>query len=913
MKKILLIFSCLHGIFTFSQAPNFEWAQQFGGPSGFDYGKSLTTDLSGNVYTVGTFQDTATFGSTTLTSSGANDVFVLKTTPSGTVIWAQKFGGASNDYGEDIVTDSQGNVYITGTFYSSITLGSITLTSVGLKDIFVAKIDNAGNIVWAQRYGNSGINEINDITIDTSNNLFITGGFPSSITFGSTTLTSAGSKDIFVTKINSSGTVIWAKRFGGTGLDEGYGIADDAAGNIYVIGNFRQTISFGSTAFTAYNQATNNSDVFIVKIDQLGNALWAKQFGGTNNDNGEDIVVDLSGYIYVTGYFVGTSTFGSTTFTSSPGGEDVFVVKINTAGSVIWARQYGGNGIATSKSIATDSGGNIYVSGAFSGTASFGSSTVTSQGIDAQGYFLKIDSSGTVNWIERLGGLLHSHAYDIATDVSDNVYVTGYFAGTLTFGTLTLTSQTSYNALLLKLNENCIPATGIDTKTACSSFTWTAGNGQTYNSSTTAIHTISNGAANGCDSIVTLNLTINQPTTHIITATSCVNYVLNAQTYTSSGTYTQTLTNTNNCDSIITLNLTIKQPTAHTITTTACGSYTLNSQTYNSSGVYTQTLTNSNNCDSTITLHLTIKQPTSSLLNQTACGSYTLNGQTYTSSGTYTQMLTNAAGCDSTVTLNLTIRQPSSATDVKSACGSYTWINGITYTSNNNTATHILTNAAGCDSTVTLNLTIRQPSSATDVKSACGSYTWINGITYTSNNNTATHILTNAVGCDSVITLNLTINHVNNTVFTSGITLTANQAGATYQWLNCNNGNSIISGATSQTFTAPSNGNYAVAITANGCTDTSNCTNIFTVGIEENVLSDWQIFPNPSQGTVYIVGLPAHASIKIYDGLGRMVYSLNQTEEMQTIDLSSFKSGLYYMQPEIDGKISTMKKVVLNP
>ena len=125
------------------------------------------------------------------------------------------------------------------------------------------------------------------------------------------------------------------------------------------------------------------------------------------------------------------------------------------------------------------------------------------------------------------------------------------------------------------------------------------------------------------------------------------------------------------------------------------------------------------------------------------------------------------------------------ATDVQSACDTYTWIDGNTYTSNNDTATHLLVNAAGCDSLVTLDLTINSSNSGTDTQSACDMYTWIDGNTYTSSNNTATHILTNSVGCDSLITLNLTINTVDNSVTQSGAMLTANQTGGSYQWLEC--------------------------------------------------------------------------------------------------------------------------------
>lgn len=226
------------------------------------------------------------------------------------------------------------------------------------------------------------------------------------------------------------------------------------------------------------------------------------------------------------------------------------------------------------------------------------------------------------------------------------------------------------------------------------------------------------------------------------------------------------------------------------------------------------------------------------------CESFTwMDGNTYTSSNnsaTYT--LTNAAGCDSVITLDLTILQPSSATDIVSACDTYTWMDGITYTSSNNSATHILSNAAGCDSIVTLNLTLNNSTTGTDVITACGSYTWMDGTTYTSSNNSATHTLTNAAGCDSIVTLNLTLNPLPaTTVSQTGTTLTADENSAQYQWLDCDNNFAIVPGETGQSFTPAITGNYAVEITLNGCSDTSACTLIDYTGIEEWLLPEKEL------------------------------------------------------------------------
>jgi len=301
---------------------------------------------------------------------------------------------------------------------------------------------------------------------------------------------------------------------------------------------------------------------------------------------------------------------------------------------------------------------------------------------------------------------------------------------------------------------------GIDTIEACDSYTWI--DGLTYTASNnTATWTLTNEA--GCDSVVTLDLTILESNTGIDEISACVSYTwIDGITYTSdNNTATWTLTNAAGCDSVVTLNLSIHQPNTGMDEIEACDSYTwIDGVTYTeSNNSATHTLTNVFGCDSVVTLNLTILESNTGTDEIEACDSYTwIDGVTYTeSNNSATFTLTNVAGCDSVVTLNLTILESNTGTDVIEACDSYTWIDGVTYTESNNTATHTLTNVAGCDSVVTLNLTILESNTGTDVIEACDSYTWIDGVTYTESNSTATHTLTNVAGCDSVVTLNLTI------------------------------------------------------------------------------------------------------------------------------------------------------------
>jgi hypothetical protein len=395
------------------------------------------------------------------------------------------------------------------------------------------------------------------------------------------------------------------------------------------------------------------------------------------------------------------------------------------------------------------------------------------------------------------------------------------------------------------------------------------------------------------------------PTASNQSQTACNSYTFNNQTLTQSGIYFDTLTNSTGCDSIITLNLTIKNSTSTTINQSACNSYTFNNQTITQSGTYFNTLTNSVGCDSIITLNLTINQSSSSSLNQTACNSYTFNNQTLSQSGIYFDTLTNSTGCDSIITLNLTIKNSTSTTINQSACKSYTFNNQTITTSG--TYLDTLTNSVGCDSIITLNLTINQSSSSSLNQSACNSYTFNNQTITTSG--TYLDTLTNSVGCDSIVTLNLTINNSNTATTQSGTQLSASATGATYQWLTCSPF-TLIAGATNQTYTATTNGDYAVIVTENGCTDTSNCMTVNSVGINYiNTNNLVTISPNPTH-SIFKIECPMNgAKVILYNSFGQKLLTSKIEKQSSLIDISQYPSGIYFAEVK-DEKSTYRVKVV---
>lgn len=306
---------------------------------------------------------------------------------------------------------------------------------------------------------------------------------------------------------------------------------------------------------------------------------------------------------------------------------------------------------------------------------------------------------------------------------------------------------------------------------------------------------------------------------------------------------------------------------------------------------------------------------------QNSCGPITwIDGNVYSADTLgATHIIPNGSvnGCDSIVMLDLTINSAVQHTDVISECDSYTWIDSNVYTASNNSAVYTFVNGAanGCDSIVTLNLTISSSSQVTDAHTACGSYTWVDGMTYTSSTNTPTYLVPGgaANGCDSVLTLDLTINTVDNTVTMNQLNLTSNESGAQYQWVDCDNNYAAIAGETNQTFTVTANGNYAVIVTAtNGCTDTSACMLIDNVGVTELNQLGAVVYPNPNNGQFEVkFAQEITGTVKIVSLTGAVVKSLEVTQSNAiSFDEQALPKGTYFIHVSNEEYNSQLKLII---
>jgi hypothetical protein len=307
----------------------------------------LVTDAAGNTYVTGFFSGSLPLKVPALTSSGSFDGFAAKIDPAGNVVWNIQFGDVLNQFGRGIALDSMGNVILVGYFTRSVTFGTTTLGGLtnDTDQIFVAKLDNAGNAIWVKQYGDPVGGSIANqegyaVAVDPLDNIVFVGQFKNQVDLGMGLVAAKGNTDAFVARLDKAGTTTYAKTFGGAGSTvSSTRVAVDSAGNAALIGSFTATVNFGFSSPTTANAA--GSDAFLLRVSTTGSSSWLKTFGNAKAISFNDVKIDGASNVVLAGGFQGTVTLGTKVLTVPNAGSNPFVAQYDPTGLVKWAIQVG--------------------------------------------------------------------------------------------------------------------------------------------------------------------------------------------------------------------------------------------------------------------------------------------------------------------------------------------------------------------------------------------------------------------------------------------------------------------------------------------------------------------------------------------------------------------------------------------
>lgn len=500
-------------------------------------GISICSDNFGNVYSAGDYVgsvtiDTGLASITLNTASGTSDVYLVKKNSNGQVKWAKSFNGPGLERIFEIQADFEGNIWLAGQYTESMNLNpdsaGILVTSNGIGDFFLVKLDSNGQFLFGTSIGSTLNEACLGMHIDNAGNVYTTGYFGGTVDFdpgpGTSNLTSVNSAlEIFISKYDNQGSFVWAKSLSGNSNDVGYGIDTDSWGNVIVTGYFIGSLDFdpGPSSFSI--SSLGGKDVFVLKLDSLGDFLWAKSFAGSGNDDqGRSLVVDGQGNVNLTGYFTGSIDIDPDTSSSmimSAGSNDIFLVQLDSSGSLNWGHSFGSIENDVAIAIASDQLDQVYITGFFRNTIDFdpgvNNFNVSSNGA-ADVYVSKYSSQGMFITAKGFGGFGGEEGNGINVDLNGNVHTSGSFNSMTDFdpnsNSTVIVSPTNYDGFAHSF-QPCSPSSAIINVDACESYTSNP-LGITYTSSGQYIETISNGR--GCDSVITINLNIFSVDTSLI-------------------------------------------------------------------------------------------------------------------------------------------------------------------------------------------------------------------------------------------------------------------------------------------------------------------------------------------------------------------------------------------------------------
>lgn len=417
-------------------------ATRFGG-AGNDEAYDIVVAGDGTVLATGTFEGSITFGATTLTGAGLEDVFVASFDPDGTPRWARGFGATGTDRGQAIAVDAAGRSYVCGLFSGSVDFGGQVRAAAGMWDVFVAAYEVSGALRWVRTAGSVGADFAYDLAIDPGGNVLVTGYYEGDVDFGAGTLPSLGTRDAFVAKYDASGVLAWARGFGSAGSDAGQGVASTATGDVIVGGTLGGPTDFGAGAIGAAGGS------FVLELATGGTTTRARALTAV-------VVWDLDvdrrdGKIVTAARVLPGTDLGAGVLPTPMGTSDGLVATFAADHAPSWHQAFGGTLADLTLGITVDGAGNTYAIGLGGPSIDFGAGTIPGAG-EQDINVTSHDPLGGLRWARMFGGPNQDRGYGIAVAPSGAVYVSGRFSGTADFGTGPLTSAGGNDMFLVQLD-----------------------------------------------------------------------------------------------------------------------------------------------------------------------------------------------------------------------------------------------------------------------------------------------------------------------------------------------------------------------------------------------------------------------------------------------------------------------------
>lgn len=667
----------------------------------------------------------------------------------------------------------------------------------------------------------------------------------------------------------------WVKTYGSTLNDNANIIRTDSKGNLYVAGTFTGTVDFDPGPAIVNKVSNGGLDFYILKLDSTGNMLWVRTFGNTSNDNVEKAQIDKAGNILLTGRFMNTIDFDpgvNVDLKTSNGFSDIYILKLDDLGNYLWAKTIGGPGSDVARGLSINTSNDVTIAGNFLNTVDFdpGPGVTTKSALMVDIYILQLDAAGNFKWVKTLEGPQNNSVQvnDLIFDKNNNILINASYRDSIDVDpgpNIQYLKDTvdplQYNLFLLKLDP-----TG--------NYIW-AKQFQNTNGNTVGIS--------------------------VLSFDSVGNYYLGGLFL---GSVDFDFGNTN-----------------YTISTIKNASYILKIDS-NANFIWAKHMGGFSGMWPEIEAVLGIAIDVQN--NVILCGSFKGYEDFDPGNGVFylgdPNQISNSRGyimqLDSTGNFNWAKNisdEPASAS-----------VNGIALSNlgklyvsgsfSNNTDFNFnagINNvmAVGDLDAFVLKIDPCQNYSSTDTVNSCGSYTWINGNTYTGSNYTATHTLSGIGGCDTIKTLHLSISPINTNVTVTGNVFSANATNATYQWVDCQNNFAPIIGETNQTFIPSSNGSYAVVISNGMCTDTSTCYTLNTLSIDNNYKNSITVFPNPCSGNLFIqTNKPL--TLRLYNMVGQLILT-EKIKELEALDLNKISKGIYLFELSDNFNVETRGKILL--